>query len=558
MKETIHIYSRVSTAVQELGSSLEYQRELGEKCANDNELEFEVHNEGVHSSSSEDPLERDVLRRLLARIENGEIRHLFVYNQDRLSRNEIAWTTIKVILMRYKVTLYTPNGKISFDNPMDRLLFGVISEITAYENNLRSERTRQGKLRSLREGKVWKGGPPNFGYVIKDKQIVPNDDEIKWLKKMYEMYAVGMPCSQIGMELVKQKVKTRRGNSLWSDRSVDVILGAENNCDIYAGTYTYTDKKSGEVIKCISPQILPMKLIEQVRKERSKRSSMRVKREVDTNFYLLRELLICGECGSKLWGRINPKLKREFYFCKSSHDNYRNKNTKPKMNCKLGNMPLKQTDDIVWNTVLDVMEQSNLFKDEVKSQVSKDSGSLVEQKLSIENMRKNIGRTKSKIAKENQLLSLLKEDEEDGHNDTIKQVEVKILNLELGLSEEERLVQELDEKVRWIDWVGQFSDKISNLRDIIEPKERRTFLDGIISKVAVKKTDTNLRKIELKFKYPYVDDNIKWHDPRDKSKGYELVNGLFDHLVNTRLIQSKGKKTEIEIVSEYSKSIKKS
>ena len=134
---------------------------------------------------------------------------------------------------------------------------------------------------------------------------------------------------------------------------------------------------------------------------------------------------------------------------------------------------------------------------------------------------------------------------------------MKILNLELGLSEEERLVQELDEKVRWIDWVGQFSDKISNLRAIIEPKERRTFLDGIISKVTVKKTDTHLRKIELEFKYPYVDDNIKWHDPHDKSKGYELMNGLFDHLVDTRLIQSKGKKTEIEIVSESSKSLKK-
>jgi site-specific DNA recombinase len=103
MRETLHLYSRVSTAIQEQGTSLEYQKELGEKCASDNELGFEVHNEGVHSSSSEDPMERDILRRLLARIENGEIKHLFVYNQDRLSRNEIAWTTIKVILMRHKV-----------------------------------------------------------------------------------------------------------------------------------------------------------------------------------------------------------------------------------------------------------------------------------------------------------------------------------------------------------------------------------------------------------------------------------------------------------------------
>ena len=557
MKETLHIYSRVSTAIQELGSSLEYQKEQGEKCANDNGLEFEVHNEGVHSSSSEDPMDRDILRRLLARIENGEIKHLFVYNQDRLSRNEIAWTTIKVLLMRKKVILYTPNGIINFDNAMDRLLFGVITEITAYENNLRSERTRQGKLRSLREGKTWKGGPPNFGYSIQEKQIVPNDDEIVWLTKIYEMYSDGIPCSQIGMELVKNKVKTRRGNSLWSDRSVDVILGAENNCDIYAGSYTYKDKKSGEVIKCKSPQIIPMKLIERVRKERKRRSSMRIVREVDTNFYLLRDLMVCGECGSKLWGRINPKLKREFYFCKSAHDNYRNKNTKTKIICKLGNMPLKQTDDIVWNTVLDVMEQSNLFKDEVKSQVSMDTSSLNEQKLFIENMRKNIGRTKSKIAKENQLLSLLKEDEEDGHNDTIKQVEVKILKLELGLSEEEKLVQELDEKVRWIDWVGQFSDKINNLRDVIAPEERRNFLDGIIAKVEVRKTDKNHRKLNLQFKYPYVNDKIKWNDPNNKSKGYELVNGQFNHLVNTTLLQSKGRKTEIEIVSEHVTSAKK-
>ena len=102
MKDILHIYTRVSTAVQEQGTSLDYQKELGQKCAAENELGFEVHNEGVHSSSSEDPMVRDILRTLLARVENGEIKNLFVYNQDRLSRNEIAWTTIKVILMRHK------------------------------------------------------------------------------------------------------------------------------------------------------------------------------------------------------------------------------------------------------------------------------------------------------------------------------------------------------------------------------------------------------------------------------------------------------------------------
>ena len=28
-------------------------------------------------------------------------------------------------------------------------------------------------------------------------------------------------------------------------------------------------------------------------------------------------------------------------------------------------------------------------------------------------------------------------------------------------------VLNLDEKVKWFDWIGQFSDKINNLRDVI-------------------------------------------------------------------------------------------
>ena len=97
-----------------------------------------------------------------------------------------------------------------------------------------------------------------------------------------------------------------------------------------------------------------------------------------------------------------------------------------------------------------------------------------DQKLNIETMRKSIGRNKSKIAKEHQLLSLLNQDDDDDHQQAISQVELKIQKLELSLSEEERVVQELDEKVRWIDWVGQFANKIDNLRDVSEPKDRKT------------------------------------------------------------------------------------
>ena len=548
-RETLHIYIRVSSAIQEEGTSLDNQRRSGEKVAAENGLDYEVHDEGSHSSASENPMDRPILRKLLARIENGTIRHLFVYNQDRLSRNEIAWTTLKVVLIKNEVILYTPNNIMSFDNPMDRLLFGVVSEISAYENALRSERTRQGKLQSLREGKTWKGGPPNFGYLLKDKQLIPNDDEVIWLKKMYEMYADGHPISRIRIRLIKNGIKTRRGG-LWNDRSVDVVLGAENNCEMYAGSYTYKDKKSGEVINCKSPQVLAMKLIERVREEREKRSGMRIKREKDTNLYLLREILICDECGSKMWGRRDKKNGHDFYFCKSMHDNYRYKNVKPKKKCKLGLISGAPFERIIWDTTVGVLEQSNLFKDEIKTQMHLQSQSMTAQRQRVETMRKNIGRLKSRLAKENQLLSLLQEDAKE-HEITIKQVESKILKMEADISIEEKSVAELDEKVKWIDWVGQFSERIDNLKDVTDAAEQRTFLEGILTKIGIRKLDKTHRSVNLVFKYPYVNDVFNWIDEKDKSKGYGIDSGDFDATFTTRMIKAIGKKTEIEIVDDY-------
>ena len=85
MKDILHIYTRVSTAVQEQGTSLDYQKELGQKCAAENELGFEVHNEGVHSSSSEDPMVRDILRTYLHELKTGKLKtYSFITKTDFL------------------------------------------------------------------------------------------------------------------------------------------------------------------------------------------------------------------------------------------------------------------------------------------------------------------------------------------------------------------------------------------------------------------------------------------------------------------------------------------
>ena len=86
MKDILHIYTCVSIAVQEEGTSLETQKELGIKKSKELGMKYQIWNEGAASSHHENLTNRPKISELSFDIENGNIKHLFVYNNDRLSR----------------------------------------------------------------------------------------------------------------------------------------------------------------------------------------------------------------------------------------------------------------------------------------------------------------------------------------------------------------------------------------------------------------------------------------------------------------------------------------
>lgn len=76
-------------------------------------------------------------------------------------------------MLRYKliskeVSLHTPTGEDVLSDPTSNLVLGALSEISQYENQLRTERFRLGKMRRVRDG-GWMGGPPPYGYKFVDK-----------------------------------------------------------------------------------------------------------------------------------------------------------------------------------------------------------------------------------------------------------------------------------------------------------------------------------------------------------------------------------------------------
>ena len=65
MKETLHIYTRVSSQSQTKGESLETQKKLGKEKATQLGMKAKVWNEGAASSHHEDLLNRPKLMELI-------------------------------------------------------------------------------------------------------------------------------------------------------------------------------------------------------------------------------------------------------------------------------------------------------------------------------------------------------------------------------------------------------------------------------------------------------------------------------------------------------------
>ena len=122
-------------------------------------------------------------------------------------------------------------------------------------------------------------------------------------------------------------------------------------------------------------------------------------------------------------------------------------------------------------------------------------------------------------------------------NEPIPQEEMAMLNrliADAGLEDKKTIlikqISDLDTKKDWIDWIGKYSDEISNNFSEITSD----YLGGVISSIQVKpkfgKNRDNEDKqvghiLKINFRYPIVNDSIEYNDDTNKRKGYRVVNG---------------------------------
>jgi DNA invertase Pin-like site-specific DNA recombinase len=466
-------------------------------------------------------------------MKRGEVKHLWVYDQSRLSRNDQVASIFRYECNKQGVTLYTKDGQFNLSNPQDKLMKVILDGMGEFENSIRAERARLGKLNRAREG-FWFGGPPPFGYKILDKKLVLNKDESTWVKKIFTETSKGASTLDVKKLLDSNGVLPRRRANTWSIGSIQSLLKNTH----YKGLYQYHDKKSDEKIEIECPAIVDITTWTAVQKLKARKTSRVSQQNRTKQFYLLRDLMVCGHCGRSMSARRKVSKNEQLYYCPNKERDWV-ENGGSKTPWKRGegcgmsrSLNIPETDKLVWDSVIDVHKKSSILKEEVKWKILEESGApLAKSEAELKTIERQIkhqqkvlvqtkesqaelllNHTTGKIKAEIYNLALVRSNEE------IHNLEVKIANLQLQLKGG-------NESRKWVNWLQDFGQFLDRKKELGE-EEKKQYLTGLIEVIKVKYDEKkNLHELSIQFQLPIVGDGIQWKNLANKKEGYKIKKG---------------------------------
>ena len=202
------IYARTSIDREE-STSIEQQIQLGVEFAAKKGFQYKVYEDigksGYKVDDKNDAFSnRPAMTDLINDIKGGILDKVWVWENSRLSRNEIASFHLTQLFKNNNVILYEKDTLYNLNNPQNQLMHGILSQFSQYERHNIIERTKRGLYDSLNNG--IRGLSNLYGYRKTGKEgkhmkweIVPS--ELAKIKYMYDEYLNGKRMSYIVKDL---------------------------------------------------------------------------------------------------------------------------------------------------------------------------------------------------------------------------------------------------------------------------------------------------------------------------------------------------------------------
>ena len=343
MKKTVrcYIYTRVSTAMQVDGYSLDAQKDKLRKYAEYQEMEIagEYCDEGFSGKNIQGRL---AFRQMLQDIEEQKdaVDFVLVFKLSRFGRNAADVLNSLQLMQDYGVNLICVEDSIDSSKDAGKLMISVLSAVAEIEReNIRTQ-TMAGREQKAREGK-WNGGFAPYGYKLENGQLLISEEEAIAIRVIFDRYVHTNSGAGAIADYLNEHgyTKVMRQNGVAPLFSAPFVVAVLDN-PVYMGKIAYgrrkTEKKIGtrnEMHVIVQDEfpvydgqheaIVSEEIWHLAQEKRKKNAFVREKVRDPHHCHVLSGILKCPDCGKGMYGNSSTPHKkdkklRHYYYCKNT------------------------------------------------------------------------------------------------------------------------------------------------------------------------------------------------------------------------------------------------
>ena len=318
-KKKCYIYTRVSTAAQVDGYSLEAQQERLHQYAD--YKGFDIVGEYCDAGKSGKSIAgRPSFLKMLDDIssEKDSIDFVLVFKLSRFGRNAADILKSLQLLEDYDVNLICVEDGIDSSTAGGRLTLTILSAVAEIERENINVQFLAGKMQKLMNG-GWAGGPVPFGYKSVEKKLEINQQEADVVKLIYDRYLLDEGSANGIAIWLNENGYTRIVKGKEKPFTYDFIVTVLDN-PFYSGKILYNrrtnlkgaKRKPKEIIEVEGSHeaIISREQWQLVQEKRKELSASKNKVDDPNRISLLSGIVKCPMCGNGLIATKNKSINK--------------------------------------------------------------------------------------------------------------------------------------------------------------------------------------------------------------------------------------------------------
>ncbi len=535
-KTKVYIYTRVSTAMQIDGYSLDAQKAHMKAYADFND--YQIVGEYADAGKSGKSIEgRASFCRMMEDIKSGKdgVAYVLVFKLSRFGRNAADVLSTLQVMQDFGVNLICVEDGIDSSKDAGKLMISVLSAVAEIERENIRVQTMEGRIQKAREGR-WNGGFAPYGYRLVDGVLQINEDEAPAIRTIFEQY-VNTDTGANGLSKYLethgfQKLARQNGTSpLFSATLIRAILKNPVYCGKIAfgrrklekihGTrneYHQVPQENYLLVDGLHEGIVSEELwnAAQVKLLAQSKRYEPVNRSKTEQAHLLSALVKCPICGAGMYSNKCTKRKKDGTPYKSfSYYSCKHRKMQRGQKCDFNKQIQEEVlDNAVVEVIIKLVSNPKfaaMMQEKINSKV--DTTAIEQEIAAAEKQLRQYYSIKSKIMEEIDTL-----DPDDRHyiirksdlNERLYRMYDKIEEAENNLMDARAKKQAIEADKITGDNIYKVLICFEKLYNVMNPLERKKLMEHLISEIQIypERQPNGQWLKSIKFRLPIVENDI--------------------------------------------------